>query len=37
MEGLGDGAVGCELDAAVADVEEFSGDVTFPEALGWVI
>lgn len=33
VEGLGDGAVGGELDAAVEDVEEFGGDVAFPEAL----
>ena len=28
---LGEGAVGGELDPAVADVERFGGDVAFPE------
>jgi hypothetical protein len=32
-EELGCGAVGCELQGAVADVHEFGGDVAFPEAL----
>lgn len=33
LEGLRGGAVGGELDGAVADIKEFGGDVTLPETL----